>query len=189
MPQIFMIAGPNGAGKTTSAINLLPDIIHCQEYINADSIATALSPYKPESIAIKAGRLMLERIHYLADQRHDFAFETTGASKTFASFLLNCKRKGYYVNLLYLWLESPDLALERVASRVENGGHNVPESVVRKRYRKGLINIFQLYIPIVDNWVLYDNSGNYPKLIAKKNAKSDILVNNQEIWQMLNKVT
>ncbi len=132
---------------------------------------------------------MLERIHYLADQRHDFAFETTGASKTFASFLLNCKRKGYYVNLLYLWLESPDLALERVASRVENGGHNVPESVVRKRYRKGLINIFQLYIPIVDNWVLYDNSGNYPKLIAKKNAKSDILVNNQEIWQMLNKVT
>ena len=161
MPQIFMIAGPNGAGKTTSAMDLLPDILHCEEYVNADSIAAGLSPFKPETMAFTAGRLMLERIHQLAKLKVDFAFETTAASKTFAPFLLNCKRNSYEVNLVYLWLESPELALERIAMRVANGGHDIPESVVRRRYKKSMNNIFQLYIPIVDNWALYDKENKF----------------------------
>jgi predicted ABC-type ATPase len=140
-------------------MTLLPDALTCKEYVNADSIAAGLSPFKPDEMAFAAGRLMLERIHLLANQGSDFAFETTGSSRTFAPFLLDCKNKNYEINLLYLWLESPELALERVATRVEDGGHNIPESVVRRRYSKSLVNLFKLYIPIVDEWFFYDNSA------------------------------
>lgn len=184
MPKIFMIAGPNGAGKTTSAVNLLPDILHCEEYINADSIAAALSPFKPEEMAFQAGRVMLERIHQLAKKGKDFAFETTGASKTFVRFLLDCQRRDYSIYLLYLWLESPELALERVATRVDRGGHNIPTFIVRRRYQKGMKNIFQLYMPIVDGWVFYDNSGDSPRLIARKGLKSDIMIDDKSTWKV-----
>lgn len=187
MPQLFMIAGPNGAGKTTSAMTLLPDALMCKEYVNADAIAAGLSPFQPEEMAFAAGRLMLERIHQLADQYADLAFETTGASKTFAPFLLDCKRKGYTLNLLYLWLETPELALARIAARVEKGGHDVPEVVVRRRYKKSIENLFALYMPIINNWFLYDNSTAYPSLIAKKTIKSDIIIANESVWKILNK--
>lgn len=183
-----MIAGPNGAGKTTSAMTLLPDILTCDEYINADSIAVGLSPFKPEEVAFAAGRLMLERIHQLAKRGADFAFETTGASRTFAPFLMDCKNDGYEINLLYVWLVSPELALERVATRVANGGHDIPEDVVRRRYKKGLENLLKLYMPVVDNWMLYNNSGTFPELIAERSTISGILIVNQDIWQMLNRI-
>lgn len=182
-----MIAGPNGAGKTTSAMTLLPGVLTCEEYINADSIAAGLSPFKPEEMAVTAGRLMLKRIHQLAQKSLDFAFETTGSSRSFAPFLRDCKKKGYQLNLLYLWLESPELALERVATRVEDGGHDIPEQVVRRRYQRGLVNLLKLYMPLVDNWVIYDNSENSPKLVAKKRISSDIIIINRKIWQMISR--
>ena len=180
-----MIAGPNGAGKTTSATYLLPEVLHCDEYVNADAIAAGLSPFKPEKLALQAGRLMLERIHQLAKQEKNFAFETTGASKSFAPFLLNCKKQGYELDLLFLSLESPRLAVKRVAGRVAQGGHDIPTAIVKRRYDKGIINLFKLYMPIVDNWALYDNSENYPELIAGKQAKLDLTINNSKIWQKL----
>lgn len=183
-----MMVGPNGAGKTTSAMTLLPDILTCDEYVNADSIALGLSPFKPEEVAFAAGRLMLGRIYKLANQRSNFAFETTGASRTFAPFLLDCQKKGYEINLIYFWLDSPELALERVATRVANGGHDIPEDVVRRRYQKGVENLFKLYMPVVDNWVLYNNSGISPELIAENSTISGILIINQDIWRMLNRV-
>jgi predicted ABC-type ATPase len=166
MPQIFMIAGPNGAGKTTASMGLLPRFLHCEEYVNADNIAIGLSPFNAEEMAIPAGRLMLNRIYQLAQLGIDFAFETTGASLLFIRFLLDCKRNGYIINILYFWLESPALALERVAARAAKGGHDIPASVVKRRYKRGLINFFKLYMPIADNWTLYNNSSGL-QLIAK----------------------
>lgn len=158
MQQLFMIGGPNGAGKTTSALSLLPQILDCDEYVNADSIAAALSPFHPEATAIQAGRLMLDRIHSLAEQKRNFAFETTMASRSFEPFLKHCKEQGYKINLLYLWLESPELAVKRVAFRVKNGGHDVPEETIRRRYHRGLNNFLNLYVPLADDWFLCNNS-------------------------------
>lgn len=185
MPNIYMIAGPNGAGKTTSALDLLPEVLECHEYVNADTIAAALSPFNPETTALKAGRLMLDRIHYLAAQKKDFAFETTGASKSFEPFLVNCKKQGYHVTVLYLWLHSTELALSRVASRVADGGHDVPAPIVHRRYYRGLKNFFRLYAPLSDEWFLYDNSNTTPSLVAQQPPNHDIIIFNETIWQIL----
>ncbi|MFA6409118.1 MAG: zeta toxin family protein [Gammaproteobacteria bacterium] len=182
-PQIFMIAGPNGAGKTTSAMYLLPNIIHCKEYINADAIASGLSPFNTAKMAIQAGRIMLERIHQLAHQKQDFAFETTGASKSFLPFLVACKNSGYEVNLLYLWLKSPKLALERVASRVKKGGHDIPTDTVVRRYKSGLQNILNLYLPQMNTWFFYDNSEDQPIKVAENNEHSGLLIHDKLTWK------
>lgn len=182
MQQVFMIGGPNGAGKTTSATTLLPELLQCDEYINADAIAAALSPFHPESIAIQAGRLMLERIHHLSEQKKNFAFETTMASRSFASYLKNCKDLGYKINLLFLWLQSPELAVQRVASRVENGGHNVPEEDIRRRYQRGIKNFINIYIPLADQWVFCDNSNEKPHVIAENN-NSQIIIYDVKQWE------
>ena len=165
-----MIGGPNGAGKTTCAMSLMPEILKCREYVNADAIAAGISPFKPEQTAIQAGRLMLERIHYLANRGEDFAFETTMASKTFVPLLRECKNKGYSVTLIYLWLANPDLAIKRVALRVEGGGHGIPADVIRRRYSNGVSNFFRLYMPVCDTWGIYDNSSDHPVLVARKNG-------------------
>ncbi len=188
MPNIYMITGPNGAGKTTSAMDLLPEILECYEYVNADTIAAALSPFNPEATALKAGRLMLDRIHKLAEQKQDFAFETTGASKTFAPFLKNCKKQGYHVTTLYLWLHSSKLALSRVASRVENGGHDIPAPTIHRRYHRGLQNLFNLYMPLSDEWSIYDNSTAVPILIAQKLQNSDTIIHADGEWKTIQEI-
>ncbi len=185
MPNIYMIGGPNGAGKTTSAMSLMPELLSCDEYVNADAIASGLSPFKPESSAIKAGRLMLQKIRDLANSQKDFAFETTMASRTFLPFLSECKENGYAIRLLYLWLHSPELALKRVESRVLSGGHHVPDEFVIRRYRNGLKNFFNLYIPIADTWLIYDNSSLDTELIARKDKESSISINNQVVWEKI----
>lgn len=130
---------------------------------------------------------MLDRIHYLVSQKQDFAFETTGASKSFAPFLENCKQQGYNIIILYLWLESVELALKRVASRVENGGHDIPEQIVRRRYYRGLKNFFDIYVPLSDEWQFYDNSASFPRIISRKNKNGDIIISNDAIWAVINK--
>src|SRR5579859_2239891 len=157
-PAIVVLAGPNGAGKTTAAPFLLRDALGVREYVNADPIAVGLSAFAPESVAIAAARVMLARVEELARQRISFGFETTLASRSFAPWLRLRLADGYAVHLVFLWLASPELALARVARRVELGGHSVPDEVVRRRYSAGLRNLFELYQPIMSTWRVYDNS-------------------------------
>lgn len=184
MTHIYMIGGPNGAGKTTSALQLLPDLLKCEEYVNADAIAAALSPFHPNSTAIQAGRLMLERIHTLAQQKKAFAFETTMASRSFWAFLQKCKSNGYEMTAMYLWLENYELAIKRVKLRVRNGGHSVPEDVICRRYTRGLKNFFELYLPLADNWHLYDNSKEKAEKIAESIAKK-VTYHNLAHWHKI----
>jgi predicted ABC-type ATPase len=165
-PTAYVIAGPNGAGKTTFATEFLPDFIKCREFLNADLIAAGLSPFAPETQNMRAGRLLLERIRELSKARHDFGFETTLAGRMHVKLLTNLRKWGYRIELLFLWLPSPDLAVRRVAERAREGGHKVPDDVVRRRYGSGLRNLFRLYIPRVDSWWLYESSQMPPTLIA-----------------------
>lgn len=182
MSEVYVIGGANGSGKTTVALNLLPNVLNIFEYINADAIAAGLSPLNPESMAIQAGRLMLERLRSLANDGTDFAFETTLAARTFAPFLRDCKAKGYTVNLLYFWLRSPDLAVERVARRVASGGHSIPEDVIRRRYERGRNNLIELYLPLCDRWIVYDNSEPAFRLIAEGEIEQDPTVYDRDVW-------
>ncbi|WZO97969.1 zeta toxin family protein [Isosphaeraceae bacterium EP7] len=166
-PTVYVIAGPNGAGKTTFATEFLTHFVHCREFLNADLIAAGLSPFAPETQAIRAGRLLLSRIHELAEARQTFAFETTLAGLGYVKLITRLKRSGYQVALLFLWLPSVDDALERVANRVRQGGHNIPEETIRRRYVAGLRNFFRLYQPLADSWRLYDGSTLIPRLIAE----------------------
>lgn len=150
MPSLVIIAGPNGAGKSTVAPGLIHQWLGIAQFVNADMIAAGLSAFDTDSVALEAGRIMLRRIEELADRRSDFAFETTLASRSFAPWNVERRLEGYRAHLVFLWLPSPELALARVANRVLEGGHNVAENVVRRRYHRGLVNLFDLYLPIVD---------------------------------------
>jgi predicted ABC-type ATPase len=185
-PHVIVVAGPNGAGKSTAAPYLLRDALEVGEFVNADAIAAGLSAFRPESVAIAAGRIMLARMRRLATTREDFAFETTLASRSFAPWLARLQRSGYHVHLLFLWLRSADLAVSRVAERVRLGGHDVPAAVVRRRYRAGLSNFFRLYLPLADSWQLFDNSeaaGPRPVAAGERNAVH--VLGDAETWRTL----
>ena len=164
-PLLYIIAGPNGAGKTTASMNILPEILDCKIFVNADEIARGLNPLNPDSMAIDAGRIMLERIYFLLEKRETIALETTLATRSYRKFIEKAKELGYKVVLLFFWLESPVFAKERVANRVKEGGHNIAEEVIERRYWLGLKNLFEIFMPIVDTWSLYDNNAK-AKLIA-----------------------
>jgi len=165
-PSVYVVAGPNGAGKSTFARLFLPDYADCREFINADLIAAGLSPFNPEGQAIQAGRLMLERIEILARQKVDFGFETTLAGRGWMPLLHKLREQGYRLNIFFLWLPSPELAVSRVEERVRAGGHSVPEVVVRRRFVRGLRNFFEIYQPILDGWLVFNGSELSPNLIA-----------------------
>ena len=184
MKRLFIISGCNGAGKTTASYTILPDILNCDEFVNADEIAKGLSPFHPESASIQAGKLMLERITKLISKDKDFAFETTLATKSYRNLIVSAKEKGYQVTLLFFWLRSQDLAVKRVETRVKEGGHNIPENVIRRRYENGLNNFFNIFESIVDNWILIDNSGEPYEIIAQKN-ENEIIINNGIQWNSL----
>jgi predicted ABC-type ATPase len=158
-PQLVVIAGPNGAGKSTLAPSLLRDRFGPVEYVNADTIAQGLSAFRPESVAIEAGRVMLRRLHAMSARRESFAFETTLASRSYASWLAELRERGYEVHLLFLWLRSAELAVQRVRERVRLGGHDIQEVIIRRRYLRGAQNFFRLYRALSDAWVIYDNSN------------------------------
>ena len=166
-PAVYVIAGPNGAGKTTFATEFLPDFVNCREFLNADLIAAGLSPFAPETENVRAGRLLLTRIRELTQARTDFSFETTLAGRSYARQLKQMRRQGYRIVLFFLWLPSADLAVTRVANRVRQGGHHVPETDIRRRFAAGIRNLFGLYRPLVDAWWLYDASQLPPRLIAR----------------------
>jgi predicted ABC-type ATPase len=182
--KVLAIAGPNGAGKSTLAPFLLRDEYGLLEFVNADAIAHGLSAFNPQSVAFEAGRVMLKRLRDLALRGESFAFETTLSSRSYAPWISGLRRQGYEFNLMFLWLRSPELAVERVRARVRAGGRDVPEGVIRRRYVKGVRNFFGLYQPLSDSWGVYDNSSrDEPRLLAQGVGKtvSRILVEN--VWQ------
>lgn len=165
-PNVYIVAGPNGAGKSTFARLFLPDYADCREFVNADLIAAGLSPFNPESLAIEAGRLMLGRIETLARSRVNFGFETTLAGRGYVPLLRRLRSEGYRIHLFFLWLPDPQLALARVYERVLSGGHFVPEEVVRRRFSRGLANFFHRYESLLDTYLVFDSSGDAPRLVA-----------------------
>ncbi|MEI6715736.1 MAG: AAA family ATPase [Verrucomicrobiota bacterium] len=167
--QIIIIAGPNGAGKTTFAREVLPQEAHCLNFINADLIAAGLSPFAPEAAAFRAARLMLDSIKEQVQIGHSFAIESTLSGKTYARMIPEWRAAGYFVTLFFLELPSEELALERVAFRVSQGGHQVPETDVRRRFGAGRRNFLSIYKDLVDDWWHYDNSSGIPRLITSSN--------------------
>ncbi len=165
MSTLYIIAGCNGAGKTTASYTVLPEILDCKEFVNADEIAKGLSPFNPSSVAIEAGRLMLKRIMELLSAGVTFSVETTLSTRSYINLIKQAQDQNYTVSLIYFWLNTPELAIERVKQRVANGGHNVPPSIIRRRYYSGLDNFFKIYMSCVDYWMLADNSST-PRIIV-----------------------
>ncbi|MEZ6143198.1 MAG: zeta toxin family protein [Zavarzinella sp.] len=165
-PTVYVISGPNGAGKTTFATEFLPHFAHCREFLNADLIAAGLSPFHPESQNVRAGRLLLERIAEIREQKLDFGFETTLSGRTYMRVLSDLQTSGYRIELFFLWLPSAEMAVNRVANRVRQGGHNIPVHDIRRRYKAGLRNLFHLYRERVDCFWLYDASSMNPEPIC-----------------------
>ena len=183
MPEIYVFGGCNGSGKTTLAttfLSALPSV----EFVNADIIAADLNAEDVDAVAIQASRLMLERLKVLSACNIDFAFETTLAARTFARFLKVCKRKGYKINLFYVWLDSSELAVARVAKRVASGGHDIPTDTIIRRYERGRKNFIELYSPIADRWIAYNNSNQREK-IAEKPLNQSVTIYQPQTWQQI----
>jgi predicted ABC-type ATPase len=185
MANLYVISGCNGAGKTTASYSVLPDMLNCKEFVNADEIAKGLSPFQPDKVAIQSGRIMLNRMRDLINHRVDFAFETTLATKSYVKFILEAQLKGYFVTLVYFWLNSPELAVERVKERVISGGHTIPEEVIYRRYSAGINNLSKLYLPICDYWLIIDNSEPPFKIVAEGVKADNIEIFNQIIYDQI----
>lgn len=180
--NLYIISGCNGAGKTTASYTVLPEILHCKEFVNADEIARGLSPFNPEDVAIEAGRLMLQRIETLLERGETFSIETTLATKSYINLVRRAQSKGYSVKVLFFWLNSSELAIQRVAERVAKGGHNIPEPVIRRRYTAGINNLFHLFMKEVDYWDIYDNSEYPRKQIACGGKNAETIVCEQSLF-------
>ncbi len=168
MKNLYILSGCNGAGKTTVAYSILPEILQCREFVNADEIAKGLSPFQPDKVTFQAGKIMIKRIKSLIEQGNDFAIETTLSAITYKQTIKAAQENGYYVTIIFFWLSSIELAKERVRLRVKEGGHNIPDNVIERRYIKGLYNFFNVFLSICDNVMLFDNSAESPKLIMTK---------------------
>ena len=182
MPNLFIVSGCNGAGKTTASYTVLPEILGCEEFVNADEIAKGLSPFNPKGVAIDAGRVMLMRMDSLIKQKQTFSIETTHAIKMYEKLVQNVQKQGYAVSLIYFWLKSPELAMQRVATRVASGGHDIPVDTIFRRYESGINNLFNIYLPLVDYCLIVDNSSSPSVLVAEKRKDEDIKIYNQAIF-------
>mgnify|MGYP003833627677 FL=1 len=183
--KLYIIAGCNGAGKTTASFTILPEILDCREFVNADEIAKGLSPFQPEKVSFEAGRIMLKRINELLSENINFAFETTLSTKSYKTKIIEAKAKGYRVTLLFFWLQNIELAKERVKIRVSEGGHNIEPGVIERRYVRGIKNLFDIYLPIVDGALIFDNSEGQHELLADKQIDGLVNVVNQEKFNLL----
>ena len=177
MPQIVILAGPNGAGKSTLAARFVPPGVL---FLNADDIARGLELRPGQRAELAAGRLLLERLDRAVESQSSFAIETNLANRTLAMRIPEWQKAGYRVTLIFVWLPSANLAVQRVAARVRSGGHDIPEVTIRRRYRAGLRSFFDVYLPLVDSWRLYDNSGlSGAALVAQGHIRQ------QEIWNQI----
>ena len=168
---MYIISGCNGSGKTTASYTLLPELLDCSEFVNSDEFAKSLAPFHPETAYITASRYMLKKLRYLFSRREDFCIETTLATRSLLKMVRMAQDQGYFVTVVYLWLSDPQIAIPRVAARVEAGGHDVPPDVIRRRYYTGLEYFFTLYKPACDKWMLVDNSEAEFRIIAEGSDK------------------
>lgn len=183
--HLYIISGCNGAGKTTASYTVLPEVLHVDEFVNADEIARGLSPFNPDAMAIEAGRLMLKRIDELLLKGKNFAIETTLATRSYAGLVQRVHQLGYVVHLVYFWLNGPQLAKERVASRVSRGGHHIPPAIIERRYALGIHNLIKIFIPIVDSWMIIDNSELTQDMIAEGGMGKDIVIYNEALFSKI----
>jgi len=188
--KLYIISGCNGAGKTTASFNILPDLLNCKEFVNADEIARGLSPFQPEKVSIEAGRLMLKRIEELINSNQDFSFETTLSTKSFINTIEKAKSKSYYITLIFFWLESVELAKDRVQKRVIEGGHKIEPDAIERRYKAGIKNLFQLYANKVDSLLIFDNSKPESELIAEKEIENEsFTIHNSQKFNQLKTIS
>jgi len=185
MPNLYIIAGCNGAGKTTASYTILPEMLNCKEFVNADEIARGLSPFQPEKVAIIAGKMMLSRIHELIKSHGDFSFETTLSPRHFITLIKEAQQQGYFVTLVFFWLNSVDLAIQRVKMRVIEGGHDIPVETISRRYKMGITNLISKYIPICDYWMVINNSEDPFRLIAEGSKDSEIEIKEVSVWNRI----
>lgn len=183
MPRLFIISGCNGSGKTTASYSVLPEMLECSQYVNSDEFAKSLSPFDPDSASVSAGRFMLMRIKYLFDRKEDFCIESTLATRSLLRMVREAKANGYTVTLIYLWLNSPEMAIARVRDRVASGGHNTPEPIIRRRYLMGLKYFFDEYIPECDRWILADNSKS-PFTVIAEGSSSMVHIKDSEKYDI-----
>ena len=188
MPTVYFISGCNGAGKTTASLTMLPEMLDCKEFVNADSIASGISPFQPEKVAFEAGRLMLQRIEQLAKIKIDFAIETTLSSKNHLTKIKALQKQGYEIVLIYFWLNSTELAIERIKERVRRGGHFVPEDIVKRRYYRGIKNLFNNFITLSDYWFIFDNSQSDPIIVAEGIKDVETKIFDQDIWNKIKRI-
>ena len=184
MPRMYIISGCNGSGKTTASYTLLPEMLECNQFVNSDEFAKSLSPFNPSEASVSASRYMLQKIYYLLGNNMDFCVETTLATRSLMGIINDAKARGYTVKILYFWLKSPELAIARVKSRVEAGGHNIPENVVRRRYYMGLNYFFETYAPVCDQWMLADNSAS-PFTIVAEGSPAGVKVRDKEKYDII----
>ncbi|MCP9753213.1 zeta toxin family protein [Ferruginibacter sp. HRS2-29] len=177
----------NGAGKTTASYNVLPEKLNCKEFVNADEIARGLSPFQPEKVAVQAGRIMLKRIDELIALKENFAIETTLATRSYRSLIQEAQNVGYEVTLLFFWLNSVDLAIDRVQLRVEKGGHHIPKDVIQRRYKSGIKNLINIFIPICDSWIVMNNSDKFFFISEKYDPEINIIFREDE-WNIITKI-
>jgi len=185
MPNLYIIAGCNGAGKTTASYTVLPEMLNCKEFVNADEIARGLSPFQPEKAAIDAGKIMLTRIQGMIKSHIDFSFETTLSARHFVNLIKEAQKQGYFVTLVFFWLSSVDLAIQRVKIRVSEGGHSIPEDIIRRRYKMGVNNLVNKYIPVCDYWMIVNNSEGPLNLIAEGLKNLETEVKDTMIWNKI----
>lgn len=185
MPRLYIISGCNGAGKTTASYSLLPEMLECREFVNSDEFAKSLSPFDPSLASIQASRYMLLKVRYLLKRNEDFAVETTLATRTLLKIVKTAQAAGYTVTLLYFWLNSPELAIQRVKARVEAGGHNIPEETIVRRYHVGIDYFFKIYAPISERWILADNSQ-IPFRVIAEGSKNDVInIRDEETYKKI----
>jgi predicted ABC-type ATPase len=185
--KLYIIAGCNGAGKTTVSFTILPEILDCKEFVNADEIAKGLSPFRPENVSFEAGRIMLNRINTLLSENVNFAFETTLSTKSYKSKVNEARNIGYRVTLVFFWLQNIALAKERVKIRVSEGGHSIDDAIIERRYIRGIKNLFDIYLPIVDGAFIFDNSEEHHELIADKQIGDSLNIVNIDKFNLLKK--
>jgi len=182
---LYIVAGCNGAGKTTASFTLLPELFSCMEFVNADEIARGLSPFRPDSVALEAGRAMLNRIKDLTEAGETFAFETTLSANSYIGKIRAARKKGYMTVLIYIWLEHPGLAKERVRTRVNEGGHDIPPNVIERRYTRGIRNLFVKYLQEVDGVFIIDNSEGHFQFIASRAPEGNMVEHDAKKFAML----
>lgn len=185
---MYIISGCNGAGKTTASYTMLPEMLECSEFVNSDEFAKGLSPFNPEKAAIQASRYMILKVRYLLKRQLDFGIETTLATRTLLKTVRMAQQAGYSITLLYFWLNSPELAIERVAARVETGGHNIPEDTIRRRYKVGLDYFFHDYAPICDRWILADNSQIPFRVIAEGSRNDIVSIKDEDTYEKIRQI-